>query len=458
MTGVDRQALLQRLQRSGVERQERLERLARLRTEAEEPSSTADFGGHSPSGHEAGLADPPAADQAGDSDDGRSDLREVLARRRRRTDPSVVLRKLRDESCAGPGPDDDSDESLQPDDESDDSVEVSDEFAWRNRFSGPIPDHKQQSELARAIEAGVLARAALGADRHLETIGTALELQTLADEGQQAFDLMVTGNLRLVIHWAFRSSPDLDVEDKFQYGIFGLRRAVERWDWRRGYTFATYASYHIRQAIARGVDNDAYAIRLPVHVHEALRLHPDGRQDEGSEPSGSAALSQALRITEGILSLEEVGQELEATVDDDDFRCWDPGGWLVDRLAFEEAVQGALETLDPRSRDVMEARSGMYQEPLTLDQIGKSEGVTRERIRQIEAKAEGRLRARLWTLMESWDSERALFKAAQEVDPRVVSLLRSPEGRRRLDGLAEVMGVTRESLESTFRQLLAAAR
>ena len=256
-------------------------------------------------------------------------------------------------------------------------------FFWYSFQQGlPKLDQDRQIELARAIEAGVLARGAL--DGHLIKLDhwddSALAL--LVADGEKAREEMILGNLPLVMHWARRSSSAgmrYPIEDRFQDGVFGLMRAIEKWDYLRGYTFSTYATWDIRQQISRHTDDNAYLIRVPIHTQEKWK---------SARKSGTTESNQyedARRLVMGILSWEMVIElEYEEVISEEDDHLL----WAIDEIAEEQVLQQLLSRLPPESSGILRARSGIgVGEPRTLDSIGTEMGITRERVRQIEAKS-----------------------------------------------------------------------
>jgi RNA polymerase primary sigma factor len=233
------------------------------------------------------------------------------------------------------------------------------------------------------------------------------------DERARAFDALMVHNMRLV--WSIARTQDasgLDLEDVVQHGMLGLRRAVEKFDATQGYKFSTYATWWIRQSITRGIANEGRLIRIPVHMLEQVNKVLAVRNRILSE-SGTCKLSrltsetglsaekviECLRLAVGVVSLdkqvEEEGESLGdfvLTLPADEA---DPAQ-LIDQLALRQLVRDALGDLTPREAMVLSLREGLDTDaPLTLDEIGKMLGLTRERIRQIQGKARGKLRVAL---------------------------------------------------------------
>jgi RNA polymerase sigma factor (sigma-70 family) len=263
--------------------------------------------------------------------------------------------------------------------------------------------------LAQAVEAGRIARAELAAGGEIEP-SRRRHLSRLVREGDQATDRFVTANLRLVVSIAKKyQAAELPLLDLVQEGNLGLIHAVEKFDWRKGFKFSTYATWWIRQAITRGIGNSGRTVRLPVHAGDLLtrvtkargRLEGQlGRWPTIAELAVDLELeeekiTQILRHAAVPLSLSEPLRE------DGDGEL---GDVVEDRSAvspFDAAaaallagvVNKMLIALDEREREILRMRFGLDRgEPRTLDEVGERFSLTRERIRQIEARAMSKLR------------------------------------------------------------------
>jgi RNA polymerase sigma factor (sigma-70 family) len=229
-------------------------------------------------------------------------------------------------------------------------------------------------------------------------------------DGANAQHHMVQSNLRLVVSIARRyRATGIPLLDLVQEGNIGLMRAVDKFEWRKGFKFSTYATWWIRQAIQRGIADRGRAIRLPVHVHELLvrvrRARSEleaqlGREATDEEVAKAARLPlervRELRgLAANLLSLETpVGEAGEATLGEfvPDENATEQYNNVLKGIGSDELTR-VLDTLSERESKILELRFGLTgEEPLTLEEVGKRFGLTRERIRQLEAKALAKLR------------------------------------------------------------------
>jgi RNA polymerase primary sigma factor len=268
---------------------------------------------------------------------------------------------------------------------------------------------EEEVDLAKRIEAGLYAEHKLETEKRLSRQLRA-DLEAVAEDGRRAKAHMLEANLRLVVSVAKKySDRGLSLLDVVQEGNLGLIRAVEKFDYTKGYKFSTYAMWWIRQAIQRGFADSARTIRLPVHVLEMLsklsRVERDMHQRLGREPTPEELaveldrtpdqIEELLRTSRQPISLDStIGEDGETSIGDliEDVDAPEAGE-LVDRQLMADQLRHALDALTPREATIMSMRFGLYDgNPHTLDEIGKALGLTRERIRQLEKQSLSKLR------------------------------------------------------------------
>jgi RNA polymerase primary sigma factor len=268
---------------------------------------------------------------------------------------------------------------------------------------------EQEVDLAKRIEAGLFAEHKLEAATGLSE-DYRRDLELIAEDGRRAKAHMLEANLRLVVSVAKKySDRGLSLLDVVQEGNLGLIRAVEKFDYTKGYKFSTYAMWWIRQAIQRGFADSARTIRLPVHVLEMLsklsRVERDMHQRLGREPTPEELaveldrtpdqIEELLRTSRQPISLDStIGEDGETSIGDliEDVDAPEASE-LVDRQLMAEQLRSALDALTPREATIMAMRFGLYDgNPHTLDEIGRALGLTRERIRQLEKQSLSKLR------------------------------------------------------------------
>jgi RNA polymerase primary sigma factor len=273
----------------------------------------------------------------------------------------------------------------------------------------PLLTAQDEVRLAQAIEAGRVALERLQNDKRQDD-RERQELLELVSQGETARAALADANLRLVVSVARRySNRGVPLIDLIQEGNLGLLRAVEKFDWRRGFKFSTYATWWIRQAVSRAIADDARTIRIPVHLYDVVnrmaRISSQLHQELGREPT-DAEVAAALHLSTD--RVRELNQVLPQPVSLDGFVGDDQDTPLSDMVADDDAttiesvaeqrlladrVRDTLQTLTPRERRVIELRFGLVgDKDETLTSIGREIGVTRERIRQIESKALRKLR------------------------------------------------------------------
>ncbi|MYT31028.1 MULTISPECIES: sigma-70 family RNA polymerase sigma factor [unclassified Streptomyces] len=271
----------------------------------------------------------------------------------------------------------------------------------------PLLDAAKEVELSQTIEAGVYAQQILdGEITDTDAAGASrAELEALAAEGERAKDVFIRSNLRLVVAVARRyPRSGLPLLDLIQEGNAGLVRAVEKFDYAKGFKFSTYATWWIRQAITRSIADQSRTIRLPVHLVEELgRIRrvqrefnrENGRDPEPEEVAGELG-STAARVTD-VLDWARDPVSLNMSVDDDgdtqfgdlleDTSAASPEQSVLTLLRSEE-LEDLIDRLDQRTASIIKARYGIEDgRERTLTEVGKQHGLTRERIRQIEKHA-----------------------------------------------------------------------
>jgi RNA polymerase primary sigma factor len=268
---------------------------------------------------------------------------------------------------------------------------------------------EQEVELAKRIEAGLFAEEKLNAGIKLDPKHRR-ELEWIAEDGRRAKNHLLEANLRLVVSLAKRyTGRGMLFLDLIQEGNLGLIRAVEKFDYTKGYKFSTYATWWIRQAITRAMADQARTIRIPVHMVEVInklaRVQRQMLQDLGREPTPEELAKELDMTPEKVIEVQKYGREpisLHTPLGEDgdsefgdlieDSEAVVPAD-AVSFTLLQEQLHSVLDTLSEREAGVVSMRFGLTDgQPKTLDEIGKVYGVTRERIRQIESKTMSKLR------------------------------------------------------------------
>jgi RNA polymerase primary sigma factor len=274
----------------------------------------------------------------------------------------------------------------------------------------PLLNAEQEVELAKRIEAGLFAEEKLAEGRHSLSADARIDLEWIAEDGTRAKNHLLEANLRLVVSLAKRyTGRGMLFLDLIQEGNLGLIRAVEKFDYTKGYKFSTYATWWIRQAITRAMADQARTIRIPVHMVEVInklaRVQRQMLQDLGREPTPEELAVELDMTPEKVIEVQKYGREpisLHTPLGEDgdsefgdlieDSEAIQPGE-AVSFTLLQEQLHSVLDTLSEREAGVVSMRFGLTDgQPKTLDEIGKVYGVTRERIRQIESKTMSKLR------------------------------------------------------------------
>ncbi|MDI2128678.1 RNA polymerase sigma factor [Yinghuangia seranimata] len=273
----------------------------------------------------------------------------------------------------------------------------------------PLLNAEQEVELAKRIEAGLFAEDKLNSGEKLAP-KLKIELEIIAEDGRRAKNHLLEANLRLVVSLAKRyTGRGMLFLDLIQEGNLGLIRAVEKFDYTKGYKFSTYATWWIRQAITRAMADQARTIRIPVHMVEVInklaRVQRQMLQDLGREPTPEELAKELDMTPEKVIEVQKYGREpisLHTPLGEDgdsefgdlieDSEAVVPAD-AVSFTLLQEQLHSVLDTLSEREAGVVSMRFGLTDgQPKTLDEIGKVYGVTRERIRQIESKTMSKLR------------------------------------------------------------------
>jgi RNA polymerase primary sigma factor len=274
----------------------------------------------------------------------------------------------------------------------------------------PLLNAEQEVELAKRIEAGLFAEEKLAEGRLSLAADARIDLEWIAEDGTRAKDHLLEANLRLVVSLAKRyTGRGMLFLDLIQEGNLGLIRAVEKFDYTKGYKFSTYATWWIRQAITRAMADQARTIRIPVHMVEVInklaRVQRQMLQDLGREATSEELAVELDMTPEKVIEVQKYGREpisLHTPLGEDgdsefgdlieDSEAIQPGE-AVSFTLLQEQLHSVLDTLSEREAGVVSMRFGLTDgQPKTLDEIGKVYGVTRERIRQIESKTMSKLR------------------------------------------------------------------
>jgi RNA polymerase primary sigma factor len=276
----------------------------------------------------------------------------------------------------------------------------------------PLLTAQDEVDLAKSIEAGLFAEEKLQSDRAASPeCGSAMlaDLAQLSYEGMRAKQRLIEANLRLVVSIAKRYiGRGLVFLDLIQEGNLGLIRAVEKFDYTKGYKFSTYATWWIRQAITRAIADQARTIRIPVHMVETInkmaRIQRQLHQDLGREATPEEIADEMGLTPERVAEIQRIAQEpvsLQSPIGEEDS---DLGDFIEDAdavvpmeaaafIMLQDQLEQVLDNLSIREQRIIQLRFGLTDgHPRTLEEVGREFGVTRERIRQIESKTLAKLR------------------------------------------------------------------
>jgi RNA polymerase primary sigma factor len=306
--------------------------------------------------------------------------------------------------------------------EADDADEPEQQVMAAGATADPVKDYlkqigkvallnaEQEVELAKRIEAGLFADEKLNDEAPAIKSAELEDFEWIAEDGRRAKNHLLEANLRLVVSLAKRyTGRGMLFLDLIQEGNLGLIRAVEKFDYTKGYKFSTYATWWIRQAITRAMADQARTIRIPVHMVEVInklaRVQRQMLQDLGREPTPEELARELDMTPEKVVEVQKYGREpisLHTPLGEDgdsefgdlieDSEAVVPAD-AVSFTLLQEQLHDVLDTLSEREAGVVSMRFGLTDgQPKTLDEIGKVYGVTRERIRQIESKTMSKLR------------------------------------------------------------------
>ncbi|OLT36965.1 RNA polymerase sigma factor RpoD [Actinomadura sp. CNU-125] len=272
----------------------------------------------------------------------------------------------------------------------------------------PLLTAEDEVELAKSIEAGLFAEEKTARAAVLDR-GERIDLELLAREGRRAKQRLIEANLRLVVSIAKRYvGRGMLFLDLIQEGNLGLIRAVEKFDYTKGFKFSTYATWWIRQAITRAIADQARTIRIPVHMVETInklvRVQRQLHQDLGREPTPEEIGLEMALTPVRVVEIQRISQEpvsLQSPIGEEDS---DLGDFIEDAdavvpieaaafILLQDQLEDILGTLSEREQRIIQLRFGLADgHPRTLEEVGREFGVTRERIRQIESKTLAKLR------------------------------------------------------------------